>query len=138
MLVYATPEELAAWTGTDAPTNAVQLLRSASLLVRRETKTAVYWTDTTGLPTDTALVTALRDATTAQAAAWAAAGIDPTGGAATVTGLPKSSSIGSGSIDFGTREGSDTDRAALADQLAPDAAQILADAGLLSPYVAGW
>lgn len=138
MLVYATPADLQTWTGTAPPANAEQLLRSASLLVRRDTKTALYSTDDTGLPTDSDLAQALKDATTAQAAAWAAANVDPTAGPATVTGTPKSSSIGSGSIDLGQRDGLDTDRAAITDRLVPDAAQILADAGLLSPYVAGW
>ena len=94
MLIYATPTDLAAWTGTAAPANATQLLRSASLLVQEATNNAYYDTppDTSGgqssgsynyyrpdaLPSDPAVAAVLNEATCIQAAAWAALGIDPT------------------------------------------------------------
>ncbi len=69
VLVYATPQELAAWLDlTDPPAGASLALRDASLIVDDLLVGAVYATDADGRPTDPAVVEALRDATCAQAA----------------------------------------------------------------------
>lgn len=68
VLVYATPQELAAWLGlTDPPAGASLALRDASLVVDGLLVGAVYDVDETGAPTDQEVIDALRDATCAQA-----------------------------------------------------------------------
>lgn len=140
MIVHATPEQLADWTGTAAPANATALLRSASLLVDRETVTAVYATDTTGRATDDGVLAVLRDATCAQAATWAALGIDPTAGPAGATAAQViSKKIGTASIEYDRNSSGATlsgaARAEAVTTLTAEAAQILAAAGLLSGAV---
>ena len=136
MLVHATASDLTAWTGTTAPANATALLRSASLLVDEATVTAVYATDDTGKATDTTVLGALRDATCAQAAAWAALGVDPVAGPAQQGATPVSSkTLGSGSVSYDTSAAASvtvqTARARAVTELADDARRILAAAGLL-------
>ena len=80
MLIYATPDDLTAWWGKPAPDNAVSLLRAASNLVARETRTAVYATTYEGFPDDPPVAQAFSNAVTAQSAFWASNGIDPTAG----------------------------------------------------------
>lgn len=136
MLIYATSAELATWTGVDAPANATALLRSASILVRRATLTAIYDVDeATSLPTDTDLVAALRDATCSQVGTWIALAIDPATGAAAAAGkVVSAKSIGSGSVTYAVTNTAQ----ALADaatSLSGEALMILADAGLTgSPW----
>jgi hypothetical protein len=135
-LVYATPDDLVPEWLTAEPPNAQRLLSSASRRVRNATVTAVYATTSVGLPIDSALVEALRDATCAQVAAWATVGIDPlAGGVQLGQRLVASKSLGSGSIAYDNgAAGSVTAmeaRAAAATGLAPEAASILRDAGLL-------
>ena len=126
VLVYAEPSDLVAWTGQEAPANAEVLLRSASILVRQVTRSAVYATDADGLPTDAATAGAMLSATCAHAAALAGAGVDPLA-AGTDAGVA-STSIGSASISF---EASGLSaRAALRTQLCPEAQAILDAAGL--------
>ena len=139
MLTYATPDDLAEWTGTPAPGNAALLLRSASLLIRRATRLAFYDTTTEGLPTDTVLVTAMRDATCAQVAQWIALGVDPASGPAGAGGVVQASSIGGASVQYATYASQAEERASSLVTLTSEAAQILADAGLLSgvPIVYG-
>ena len=136
MRVYATPEDLTAWLDPDPlPAGAAGLLRSASGLVRSETKTAVYATDVDGYPTDTALRTAFREAVCAQAKFWADHGINPSLGAAGVAPLAASKSIGGASIQYSTYVSTAEARANAAGVLGPDAWYILADAGLLGGSV---
>ncbi|GMA22282.1 hypothetical protein GCM10025864_44470 [Luteimicrobium album] len=133
-LVYATPADLAAWTGTAAPANAVTLLRVASGLVRRATVTAWYATNDTGAPTDPDVVQAFSDATCAQAATWATLGIDPTtAGVDTGTGgrVVASRALGPANISYAGADDTAARRAQLADDLTPEALGILADAGLV-------
>lgn len=130
ILAYATAADLAAWTGATAPSNATTLLRTASLIVRRVTRTAVYATDTTGLPTDTDTIDAFRDATCAQAAAMDANGVDPLAGQAGASQEVASTSIGSASVSFVAGSGSAA--AALLSDLCAEAAMILGEAGLLN------
>jgi hypothetical protein len=130
-LVYADSADLTAWTGTAAPSNATVLLRSASLLVRRATRSAVYAVDGTGLPADTSVSGAMRDATCAHAAALAAAGVDPLA-AGTEAGAVSASSIGSASVTFADSAAAAAARARLSDRLVPEALAVLAAADLLS------
>lgn len=132
MKLYATTEELSEWMDPEAaPANAASLLRSASGLIRLETKTAVYATDVDGYPTDTALRTAFREAVCAQAKFWADHKINPSLGAAGVAPLAASKSIGGASIQYSTYVSTAEARANAAGVLGPDAWYILADAGLL-------
>lgn len=137
-LVYATPDDLTAWTGQPAPDNAVQLLRAASMLVRGATRTAVYQTTPAGLPRDADVAEAFRDATCAQAALWDTQGIDPDNPTAGPR-VAQSKSIGSASVtyaDAGQIIGSRTDAART---LGSAAVTILTDAGLITtrPWVTG-
>jgi hypothetical protein len=135
VIVHATAADLAAWTGEAAPAGADRLLRSASLLVDRELLTAVYATDADGRAVDLRVLVALRDATCAQAATWAALGIDPVKGPADPGTAPVlRKSLGSGTVEY-ERTGQAAARQQAATGLAPEAAQILAAAGLLSPAV---
>lgn len=123
---YATPAQLAAWTGTAVPANAEPLLRSASILVRRATLTAVYTTDP---------VEALADATCAQVAVWSALGIDPAKGSADGGKTVSAKSIGSGSIQYAVYAATAQARADAATSLCQESLLILAAAGLISSGV---
>jgi len=67
--VYATGTEYADWLGVASPpAGADRALRAASEIVEEMLRTAIYVTDSiTGLPTDAAVITALMEATCAQA-----------------------------------------------------------------------
>lgn len=66
--IFATEAELAEWLGlTEPPAGAARLLRNASREVSRITVAAYYATDLAGMPTDTTVAAAFRDATCAQA-----------------------------------------------------------------------
>lgn len=70
--VYATPEEYAAWLTPDVatpvpPAGAARALRAASGRIDELLIAAVYDTDDDGLPTDTDVAEALKEATCAQA-----------------------------------------------------------------------
>lgn len=142
-LVYAASTDLATWTGTTAPANATVLLRSASILVRDETAAAFYAADTTGLPTDAATLQAFKDATCAQAAFWAANGIDPTAGALPTAGVLRGKKIGSASLDYDTAAAVSPAvlqaRIDSVTSLVPEAASILRAAGIntYGPWVVG-
>jgi len=140
VIQYATAQDYTAWTGTaDVPTNLAVLLRAASGLVARYTSAARYHTDpTTHLPTDPDITDALRDATCAQAATWAALGIDPLKGAAGIEGQVASSSIGGANIQYAVYASTATKRADAATDLAAAAYDVLALAGLLSSRVRAW
>jgi hypothetical protein len=132
MRIYATTEELADWVDP-LPENAAGLLRSASGLVRSETRTAVYATDAGGYPTDTALRTAFRDAVCAQVKFWADLKVDPSTGAAGVKPAAASKSIGGASITYET--GATVAKVEALNAMAPDAWLALSDAGLLGGTV---
>lgn len=139
-LIYATSDDYEALFGTP-PANIDRLLRSASLLIARNIVTAVYDADSDGLPTDSDTVAALVEATCTQANAWAAAGVDPTSGAVATDRVIASKSLDGGSVTYDTGlSGSVTlfqAKQAMASQLCPDAAQILAAAGLVG-FVLGY
>ncbi|MEU6441351.1 hypothetical protein [Streptomyces sp. NPDC047046] len=120
--VYATPEQLAAWTGEAAPADAERLLARASEDVDDALLSALYATDAEGLPTDPAVVAALADATCAQVEYQLATGDDGTGAG----GRWGSVSIGPVSLSDprdAPRAGGDLD-------LAPRAYRVLRRAGL--------
>ncbi|MFG2650960.1 hypothetical protein [Streptomyces sp. NPDC048436] len=121
--VYATPEQLTAWTGAPAPADAERLLARASEDVDDALHTALYATDDAGMPTDPALAAALGEAVCAQVEYRLATGDDGTGAA----GRWDSVSIGpvalSGRKD-GPQAGDDVD-------LGPRAHRALKRAGLL-------
>lgn len=126
MLVYATSDDLAAWTGEAAPTNATQLLRTASLAIREVTKTAFYATDDTGLPTDPNVAQAFNDACCAHAAALAAFDYDPTTGGVYEAGLVESSvKIGSASVTAADGDAAIQAAQGLLGGLAPEALRVL-------------
>lgn len=131
ILVYATSGDLATWTGAAAPDNATTLLRTASLLVRKATRAAIYNVDSTGAPTDTDVIDAFRDATCAQAAAMDANDVDPLAGQAGASQEVASTSIGSASVSFANGS-ADTSAADLLSDLCSEAAMILGEAGLLN------
>lgn len=135
MRIYATTADLTAWLApAPVPANAAGLLRSASLLVENATIEAVYATNTAGLPTDTAVAGAFKDATTAQAAMWSAAGIDPAGGGVASSAPVRSKKLGSGSVEYDTSAGGSVTayaaRMAAATSLCTEAWLILKQAGL--------
>lgn len=134
-LVYATSGDLANWTGTTVPSNATVLLRSASILVRRATACDYYPTDATGLPTDTAQAQAFNDATCSQAAFWSVNGIDPLRGSAQPR-VPVSKGIGTARIQYADAQMAAEAAAASLQELVPEAATILREAGLGS--TAAW
>lgn len=77
--IYATPEQLTAWTGKPAPPDADRLLARASEDVDDALTTALYATDSTGMPTDPIVTAAFSDAVCAQVEYQLAAGVDGTG-----------------------------------------------------------
>jgi hypothetical protein len=135
ILIYATSDDLAAWTGSTAPDNAATLLRTASLIVRRATMTATYAVDETGAPTDADVLDAFRDATCAQAAAMAANDVDPLAASAGAAGEIASSSIGSASISFATDASTSALTRSLLSAVTDEAAMILSRAGLTAQPV---
>lgn len=136
MRIYATETELAEWPGIETlPGNAASLLRSASGLVRQETRTAIYTTDTAGFPSVPMIRDAFRDAVCAQVKFWMDHKIDPSLGAAGVAPLAASKSIGGASIQYSTYVSTAQARADAAGTLGPEAWYILADAELLGGEV---
>lgn len=86
-MAYAEPQDLADWMGrTDPPEGADRWLRDASMDVDSLLLTAVYDVDSDGMPTDQAVIDALRDATTAQAEYLIEVG-DRTGASANLTNV---------------------------------------------------
>ncbi|MFD3911203.1 hypothetical protein [Streptomyces sp. NPDC058603] len=79
--VYATPEQLATYTGTPTPEGVERLLARASEDVDAALLTAVYSVDDDGDPTDPAVADALAAAVCAQVEYQTAMGDDGTGAA---------------------------------------------------------
>jgi hypothetical protein len=129
----ATPSDLAAWTTTAAPANALPVLRSCTTMVLAATKLAVYDTDAvTGLATDAHVLAAMRDATCIQAAAWGALGIDPLTGGIDAGGVKKSKKIGSASFEIAGAETTAAGKAYAAHNLVPEAEAKLRQQNLIS------
>ncbi|MET7450680.1 hypothetical protein ABZT03_02065 [Streptomyces sp. NPDC005574] len=121
--VYATPEQLAAWTGQPAPSDAGRLLARASEDVDDALLTALYCTDTAGMPTNPKIVQALADATCAQVEYQLATGDDGTGAAG------RWGSVSIGPVSLSDRR--DSTPTANEVDLAPRAFRALKRAGLL-------
>ena len=136
VISYASAEDFTDWTEQTAPANATALLRSASMLVRRATITAIYDADSNGIPTDGAVLSAFRDATCAQVAAWVTAGIDPAGGGVATSAPVRSKKLGSGSVDYDTSVNSSVAafqaKKAATSSLTYEAWLILSQAGLVT------
>lgn len=139
MLVYATTDALAAWTGADAPVNATALLRTASLAVREATELCFYVTDATGMPTDAAILQAFQDATCSQAAALDANDVDPLAGGTLEAGVHSSDGIGSARITYADAVAAAEAKQRLLGGLCVEAARIIRNAGLYAtaPWVVG-
>ena len=131
--MLAQPTDLANWTGTAAPANATNLLRSATSLVLEATASAYYPVDpATGLSTDAPTAAVLRDATCIQAAAWVALGIDPaTGGVSTAT-VVQEKSLGSARLVYANAAEAEQARSATLRNLVPEAMRKLALNNLLT------
>lgn len=138
MLVYATTADLTAWPIEPLPTNADRLIRAASNLVREATMTDVYATDADGLPTDTAIADAMRDAVCAQVENWVALGVDPVAGPAGTGGVVTSTQLLSGSVQYATYAKQAEDRAAATTTLCADAVLELTAVGLTTTQPAGY
>lgn len=133
MIIYATPEDLQEWV-TPVPANAAALLRSASLMVRTETMTALYAANSEGFPTDTKLLEAFRDATCAQVRAWHGMGVDPSTAGVPSAAPVRSKKLGSGSFEYDTSVNSSVTafqaKREAANQLCAESWMILQQAGL--------
>lgn len=122
-MVYATPAELAAYTGQPAPADAERLLARASLDVDDALRTAVYCTDGAGMPTDPRIIAALSDATCALVEYQQATSDDGTGAAG------RWDSVSIGPVSLSGRK--DAPRGAADVDLGPRAERTLRRAGLL-------
>ncbi|MBT3157352.1 hypothetical protein KQH42_07310 [Streptomyces sp. CHA1] len=121
--VYATPEQLAAWTGQPAPADAERLLARASEDVDAALLCAFYSTNSAGMPTDPRVVQALADAVCAQVEYQQETGDTGTGAAG------RWGSVSIGPVSLGDRR--DDTQAATGLDLAPRAHRALMAAGLL-------
>ena len=133
-VVYAKPSDLTdgEWL-TEVPANAAVLLRAASALVRKATRTWVYPIGDDGLPSDPVIVAAFRDATCAQTVAWTSSGINPT---AQGVGVVASKSMGGRSITYAAQDA--VARAQLVSNLCDEAVQILTDTGTSYTWAPAW
>ena len=128
MRLYATPADLNGppWRAAVTNDDATDLLMQATPLLEELTKTAVYTTNAQGLPTDPVIAAAFKDAACAQAKYFLDTG-DITGAA----GRFNTISLGSFSVSGGTA-GSVNNQTAAVQRFAPQATQILANAGLIA------
>lgn len=131
MLLYATPDDLAAWTGAPAPADADRLLRSASGLVREATLCDIYKTDPDGYPLVASVRQAFTDATCAQASFWSDLGIKPWLGPAGVRPVAQSKGLGSASLSYSLPAETTAAQVNAWRELCPDAARLLRAEGLM-------
>lgn len=125
MAVYATGAELASYLGTPAPADTTRLLARASELVDDHIVTAVYAVNTSGMPTDTVHIDALRDATCAQVEHWLAGDEEDD-----ILGPVQGVALSGLQVQYGAGENRATPM-----YLAPRAARALRRGGLLSASV---
>ena len=133
MTVYATPADYAAWAD-DGPAEAdlERYLRSASRLVGRVTRAAVYDVDAAGKPVaGTDAADALRDATCAQVEAWHGQGVDPLLGRVGGKAQAVSKTINGASVQYAVYAAQAEARADAATTLCDESYSILVDAGLV-------
>lgn len=122
---YATVEQLTAYLGVPAPTDAARLLDRASELIRDETRLAVYAVNTAGSPTDATVVDGFADATCAQVEYWLASDEEDA-----ILGPVQGIAVGGMQVHYGAGENRTTPT-----YLAPRAAVLLRNAGLLNNAV---
>lgn len=127
---YASPEQLAAWTGNPAPADAERLLARAGEDIDSALLTAVYRVDEDGDPTDRRIAQALADATCAQVEHWLATGDDGTGAA------QRWDSVSIGPVSLSGRSSAPSTASGV--DLAPRADRALRRAGLTPGRVVGW
>ena len=146
MADYAGADDYRTYCGLSAtdtiPANLAQLLHAASLAVREYTAIIFYRTDGSGIPVDSILSAAFRDATCAQAQAMDALGIDPAMGGAIQPNTAASKSISGASVSYTTSEQQTAAqlREQVANGLAPIAIRILRASGamlLTQPWEVG-
>lgn len=117
--VYATVDQLTAYTGQLAPDTAAQLLAGASRMLDSQVfRLAVYAVNSDGAPSDPVVAAAFAEATCAQVAWWGLVG-DSTGASGAGWGSVSigSVSLGRGAGSSGLPDGSDS----AARQVAPQA-----------------
>ncbi|GAA2825347.1 hypothetical protein RMN57_13240 [Kitasatospora sp. CM 4170] len=92
--VYANPDDLTAYTGQPAPADATRLLTRASQMLDSQVLRACWYVadPTTGMPTDSLVLAAFRDAACAQVEWWQELG-DSTGAAGVGWGGVKIGSV---------------------------------------------
>lgn len=131
-MAYATVGELTTALGY-APVNGQQLLNRASRDVDRAIQCATYETDSGGLPTDPAVLAALKTATLEQVAYQLTVGNADGVAHAMQSGVPSNESAGSISLSRGPSSGGSTDGLPW---LGEQAGWVLRQAGLLgqAPY----
>ncbi|MBF8191662.1 hypothetical protein ITP53_39410 [Nonomuraea sp. K274] len=122
---YATVDDLVPDYMATGPTNAALMLTRASRAVDQALLSAVYPVDDAGLPTEPAHITALREATCEQVAAWVASGTEDGTGAAAQYGQ-----VGIGSVNLGRAQTGAGGGGSAAARLAPQARMVLEQAGL--------
>lgn len=129
----ATSADLAAWTGTAAPANAVAVLRSCTTLVLAATSGAIYDVDSdTGLATDPVILQTMQDATCIQAAAWGALGIDPLTGGVVTSKVKKSQKLLTAVIEYADSTDAAIARKKAFEGLVPEAYNKLRQQNLIS------
>ncbi|MFE7853747.1 hypothetical protein [Streptomyces sp. NPDC057403] len=121
--VYAASADYAEFTGQTAPAGIERLLARASEDIDSALLTAVYSTDADGMPTETDVIEALRDAVCAQVEYQQETGDTGTGAAG------RWDSVSLGPVSLSGRKDAATGPAGL--DLAPRAERALKRAGLL-------
>ncbi|MEV7441045.1 hypothetical protein AB0O22_07820 [Streptomyces sp. NPDC091204] len=127
---YATPEQLATYTGQPAPPDAERLLARAGEDIDSALLTAIYPVDEDGDPLDAQTAAALAAASCAQVEYWVAAGDDGTGAQG------RWDSVSIGPVSLSGRAASTAGASGV--ELAPRAARELRRAGLTPGWVAAW
>ncbi len=129
--LYATPAEFATWAGGEYETPTEARLRRASGVIDGLTRNAVYAVDEDGYPTDADVSDAFRDATCAQAAYWIVTE-DPTGA------VSQEGTFTIGSVSIGARGRTSGNGAPDEQQarIAPEAVEVLRNAGLVTAITA--
>ena len=127
---YASREDLGEWVNPVSDEfEAKTLIREASSLVRKATRFDLYDVTPAGLPSDSFVIAAFRDATCAQVSEWVAADLDPVAGVAGQELQESSSSIAGGSVTLDVSGHSEA-RARALTELCPRALNILRNEGL--------
>lgn len=118
--IYATPTDLAEYTGEDAPANATTLLaKAARLLDSKVFRLSWFAADADGLPTDSLVRQAFTNAVCAQVAWWDELG-DSTGAMAAGWG-----NVSIGSVSLGRSVTTVSADSSPARQVAPEVWDIL-------------